>query len=158
MNPGRILLLFIGAVAAVLVIAAFVATRDKDRPTQTEYAAAVVGARDRLSDALSLTTQSTTPQQVFNRLRVTGEVAHEAADDLDELGTPEKYEEEGAQLVAALRYFGDELDATADALDDFRENVVTKLQGLEFKGYTRVQRALRQLRGDGIDVPLLTGY
>ena len=157
MNPGRILLLFIGAVAAVLVIAAFVATR-KDRPTQTEYAAAVVDARDDLSDSLSLTTQSTTPQQVFNRLRVTSTVAHEAADDLEELGTPEKYEEEGAQLVAALRYFGDELDATADALDDFRENVVTKLQGLEFKGYTRVQRALRQLRGDGIDVPLLTGY
>jgi len=158
MNPGRILLLFIGAVAAVLVIAAFVATRDKDRPTQTEYAAAVVDARDRLSDSLSLTTQSTTPQQVFNRLRVTGKVAHEAADDLEELGTPKKYEEEGAQLVAALRYFGDELDATADALDDFRENVVKRLQGLQFKGYTRVQRALRQLRGDGIDVPLLTGY
>ena len=157
MNPGRILLLFIGAVAAVLVIAAFVATR-KDRPTQTEYAAAVVDARDDLSDSLSLTTQSTTPQQVFNRLRVTGKVAHEAADDLEELGTPEKYEEEAAQLVAALRYFGDELDATADALDDFRENVVKRLQGLQFKGYTRVQRALRQLRGDGIDVPLLTGY
>jgi len=157
-NPGRILLLFIGAVGAVLVIAAFVATRGEERPSRADYEAGVVSARDRVSDALSLTTQSTTPNQVLDRLRLTAQVSREAADDLDELGTPEGLDEEGAQLVAALRFFGDELDATAEALKDIREPVLKRVEGLNFQGYTRIQRALGALRKKGIQVPLLTGY
>jgi hypothetical protein len=151
-------LLFIGAAGAVLLIAAFVATRGEERPSQADYEAGVVSARDRVSDALSLATQSTTPNQVVQRLQLTARVARESADDLDELGTPTGLDEEGAQLVAALRFFGDELDATAEALKDIREPTLRHIEGLNFKGYTRVQRALRALRREGIEVPLLTGY
>jgi hypothetical protein len=157
-NPGRILLLFIGAVGAVLLIAAFVATRGEERPSQADYQAGVVKARDNVSDALSLATQSTTPNQVITRLKLTARVSRESADDLDDLGTPADLEEDGAQLVAALRFFADELDATASALGDIREPTLRHIEGLNFRGYTRVQRALRGLRGDGIEVPLLTGY
>ena len=157
-NPGRILLLFIGAVAAVLVIAAFVATRGEARPSRADYEAGVVAARDRVSDALSLTTQSTSPEEVLDRLRMTASASRESADDLDELGTPEGLDEQGAQLVAGLRFFADELDATAEALKDVREPLLKRIEGLNFQGYTRVQRSLRALRKAGIEVPLLTGY
>jgi hypothetical protein len=158
MNPGRILLLFIGAVAAVLVIAAFVATRGEERPSRADYEAGVVAARDRVSDSLSLTTQSTSPNQVLDRLRLTADVSRESADDLDELGTPEGLDEEGAQLVAALRFFADELEATAEALKGVREPLLKRVEGLNFQGYTRIQRSLKALRSKGIEVPLLTGY
>ena len=142
MNPGRILLLFIGAVAAVLVIAAFVATRGEARPSRADYEAGVVAARDRVSDALSLTTQSTSPEEVLDRLRMTASASRESAD----------------HLVAGLRFFADELDATAEALKGVREPLLKRIEGLNFQGYTRIQRALSALRSAGIEVPLLTGY
>jgi hypothetical protein len=157
-NPGRILLLFIGAVGAVLVIAAFVATRGEERPSRADYEAQVVQTRDRVSDSLSLATQATTPQQVFTRLSLTARLARQSADELDELGSPEGLDEEAGQLVAALNFFADELDATVEALRDVREQLVKRLEGLNFQGFTRVQRALRALRRKGIDVPLLTRY
>jgi hypothetical protein len=144
----------------VLVVAALVQTGGQDRPTREQYQNHVITARDRVSDALAFTSQSTTPGQVLSRLTNTSRVTASAADDLDELGAPEGLDEEAGQLVAGLRYWSGELEATVAGLRDLPQTkrVLRHLEGLNFVGYTRTQKALRRLRAKGIEVPLLTGY
>jgi hypothetical protein len=158
LNPGRILLLVIAGLAIVLAIAAYASTRGDDQPSRAEYQARVVAARDRVSDALSYTAQSTSVDDVLNRLALTARVTTQSANELDKLGAPKGLEDEGGQLVAALTYFGGELDATVKGLRQTRRRVLENIESLDFKGYTRTQQALRALRARGIDVPLLARY
>jgi hypothetical protein len=156
-NPGRILLLVIAGITLVLVVAAVIATRGGAQPSRAEYQTQVVKARDSVSDALAFAAQATTVRQVEARLALSSRVTGKAADDLDKVGAPKGLEEEAAQLVAALRYFSGEIDATEQALKGSRLPL-RRMAGLTFKGFTRTQNALRALRAKGIDVPLLVRY
>ena len=86
--------------------------------SQEEFAAQVVETRNRTDAALEHMTGARTYDDLLDRIDLAGDAAQAAADDLDDAGAPSELEDQAEELVEALRALGDELAATAEALDD----------------------------------------
>lgn len=123
-------------------------------PSQEEFAAQVVETRNRTDAALEHMTQARTYDDLLDRIDLAGDAAQAAADDLEDAGAPSELEDQADELVEALRALGDELAATAEGLDDPQFEGST-IEGLEFTNWNRAQRALDDLREQGVDVPPL---
>jgi uncharacterized Ntn-hydrolase superfamily protein len=123
-------------------------------PSQEEFAAQVVETRNRTDAALEHMTGARTYDDLLDRIDLAGDAAQAAADDLEDAGAPSELEDQAEELVEALRALGDELTATAEALDDEQYDGST-IQGLNFTNWTRAQTALDDLREQGVDVPPL---
>jgi hypothetical protein len=145
----------IAAAAAFLVLLA--AGGFGGDTSRREFEVQVVHSRNRVDANLEFMTKAQTWDDLLERLDGAGDQAHNAADDLADKGAPSDLEDAAHELTLALRALGDELSATAEALDDPRFDS-SSIQGLEFDNWNRVQRALKDLREQGIDVPPLERY
>lgn len=145
----------IGAAAAFgILLALGVFTGD---PSREEFQTEVAHARDRTDASLEFMAKATTWDDLLERMEAAGDQARTAGGDLDAAGSPSDLQEEAAELVIALRALGDELSATAEALDDpdFEDS---NIQGLNFDNWNRVQKALAALREQSIEVLPLQRY
>lgn len=122
--------------------------------SRADFQQEVVSARNRIDFALEHASQSTDRDMVIDRLDGAAVDIRDAADDLDDVGAPDGFEDEADRLVEAMRVFADEIEGTVDEFEAFRLPL-HQLQGLNFTGYTQVQQALLALRRQGIQVPLL---
>lgn len=120
-------------------------------PTREDFEAQVQDTRDRTDAALAEVTTAETFDELLGNLTTAGNRTEEAADDLDELGAPDEYEDQAGELVDGLRALAEELRATAAALEDMQlQN--SPISGLEFENWNRVQDVLRELQQRGLDV------
>jgi hypothetical protein len=125
--------------------------------SQEEFAEQVRESRDRTDAALEHVTRAQTYDDLLDRIYLAGDAARSASEELADTGAPSELEEDADQLTQALRDLGDELSATADALDDEQFEGST-IQGLEFENWNKVQTALGDLRKQGVQVPPLARH
>ena len=155
-NRMKIGLVAVAAAAAVIVTAVGLAVVAHDPPTQAEYRASVLSARNRTDAALLWVTQSQSAEELTSRLEDAAIVIDRAADDLDDAGTLERYEETNEGLIAALHELSIDLQGTSDQMQQpgFTE-ILQGTRGFSFDSWTKVNARLADLRNDGIAVPPL---
>jgi hypothetical protein len=124
-------------------------------PSEEEFASQVRESRDRTDAALENITTSEDWDQLLLRIRAASDQIRTAAEDLDEVGAPDAYEEEARELVTSLRGLADEVGNTATALEEEPTFEQQPVAALEFAFWDRTQEALTTLRDRGIDVPAL---
>jgi hypothetical protein len=124
-------------------------------PSEDEFASQVRDSRDRTDAALENVTTSEDWDQLLLRIRAASDQIRAAAQDLDEVGAPDEYEEEARELVVSLRGLADEVGNTAVALEEEPTFEQQPVSALEFVFWDRAQEALGALRDQGIDVPPL---
>ncbi len=121
--------------------------------SQEEFAAQVVETRNRTDAALEHMTGARTYDDLLDRIDLAGDAAQAAADDLDDAGAPSELEDQAEELVEALRALGDELAATAEALDDEQFDGLDRSKASSFTNWNRAQSALDDLREQGVERP-----
>jgi hypothetical protein len=118
-----------------------------------EYEDAVVTTRERVDSSLERVTQAESLEDLLERMDQAAIAIEAGADDVDQTGAPEKFEDETEELVAGLRQLSTDLEATAAQIRQpgFTE-LLTGLRGLNFESWTKVNRVLGELHEQGIDV------
>ena len=149
----KIALVAVAAAAAVIVTAVGLAVAKSDPPTQAEYQVAVVSARNRTDAALEWITKSQSSEELIARLEDASIVVDRAADDLDEAGTPDRFEETNKQLVKALHTLSTDLEGTGAQMQQpgFTDLLQTT-RGLSFDSWTQINARIAELQEDGIAV------
>jgi hypothetical protein len=150
-----ILAVAIAAAAAVAVVLA--AGVFGGSPTREDFQTEVLHARNRMDASLEFMTRAQTWDDLLERMEAAADQARSAGSDVEDAGAPSDLEEAGAELAVALHALGEELSATAEALDN-PDLQGSNIQGLNFDNWVRVQKALTALRAQGIEVPPLERY
>jgi ABC-type transporter Mla subunit MlaD len=155
----QLTLVVVGVVVAVAAVAiAGIAFGGESTPsaTRAEYQASVVDVRDRVDIAMLRITQSTSIEQLIERIAQASTAVGAAAADLGDAGVADGYGDETEDLVRTLQAFSDELANTSEQFEDptFEPNL-TNINSLGFQGWDKVNEDLAELRSQGIRVPLL---
>lgn len=146
------------AIAAAVAVAVVLASGVLDgEPSREDFQADVVYARNRTDASLEYMAKARTWEDLLERIEAAGDQARSAGGDLDDAGSPSELQEEATELESALRALGDELSATAEALEATGLEDAN-IQGLNFDNWNRVQKALAALRAQGIEVRPLERY
>jgi outer membrane murein-binding lipoprotein Lpp len=138
-----------------VVLAALAASGCGGGPSEEEFASQVRDSRDRTDAALQNITTAEDWDQLLLRIRAASDQIGSAAEDLDEVGAPDEYEDEARELVTSLRGLSEEVGNTATALEEEPTFQDQPVSALEFAFWDRTQEALASLRTLGIDVPEL---
>ena len=122
--------------------------------SKEDYAEAVVSARDRVDFALAQITEGTgSLEELIDRMNGAADLIDEAADDFDDAGTAQGFEDETTKLVAAFHQLAAGLAGTAhDASQPGFEGLLTGSNALQFPGWTKANRVLASLDEQGIAV------
>jgi hypothetical protein len=122
--------------------------------SKTDYAEAVISVRDRVDFALAQITEGTgSIKELVDRMNGAADLIDEAADDFDDEGTAQGFEDETKTLVAALHQLAAGLAGTAhDASQPGMEGLLTGTNALQFPGWTKANRVLASLNSQGITV------
>jgi hypothetical protein len=119
-----------------------------------EYAESVVDVRNRVDFALaSITVGTGDVKDLIERMETAADRIDDAANDFEDAGTANGFDDETEQLVAAFHQLAAALAATAhDASVPGQEGLLTGTQGLQFPGWTKANRVLDRLNSQGITV------
>ncbi len=118
-----------------------------------EYEAAIVETRDRADSALARIPEAKSEDDFLDRLDEAGEVIEAEAGDLDDVGAPERFEDETERLIRHLRELGAALQGTAEqARQTGFDKLLSQASGLNFESWDKVNAILRTLRQQGIEV------
>jgi hypothetical protein len=150
-----ILAVVIAAAAAVAVVLA--AGVFGGSASREDFQTEALHARNRMDASLEFMTRAQTWDDLLERMEAAADQARSAGSDVEDAGAPSDLEEAAAELAVALHALGEELSATAEALDN-PDLQGSNIQGLNFDNWTRVQKALAALRAQGIEVPPLERY
>jgi hypothetical protein len=115
------------------------------------YEASVIEVRNRVDSALADISEAQSRPELFNRMEVAGEAIARAAKDFDNEDAPEEFRQEHGELVNALQLLATDLGATASDLRNYPE-LLDGTSALQFEGWTKANRALRELADGGIEV------
>ena len=122
-------------------------------PSAEEYEAAVVETRDRADSAMAQIQEAKTPDDFLDRLDEAGEQIESAALELDDEGSPDRFEDETARLVRHLRKLAAALHGTAgEARNLGFDKLLTGAEGLNFESWDAVNAVFADLREQGIEV------
>jgi ABC-type enterochelin transport system substrate-binding protein len=121
-----------------------------------DYETSVVETRDRVDQALAGISEAQTREAFSKRMEQAAVVISRAADDLDEAGVAEGFEDETDNLTAALRALSNDLQQTAEQFRVTPELFNT--QGLAFEGWTKANQVLRALGKQGIAVEPIANH
>jgi hypothetical protein len=124
-----------------------------------EYEGAVVDARDRVDFALAQIGQSTSPEELIERIDQAGKLVDRVADDLSKEAPSGDLEDENDKLVKTLRAFSVELTGTAATFADpaFAASL-PGIRDLSFPQWEAVNRVLVDLKKQGIEVEPLARH
>lgn len=146
---SRLQLVLLLAVAVVLLPAC---AGGGDEASLADFEQAVVTTRDRVDFSLARITEATSRDEFLNRMDEAAVTIDDAAGDLADVATPEKFAPAAGQLVDSLRQLAVDLDAVAhDARQPGGEGLITGA-GLSFDSWDQANAALSTLIDDGIDV------
>lgn len=155
-RSGLLALVAVAVVAAVVVVGAILAFGGSGTASREDYEVAVVNARDRADFALARMARSRSVEELTTRLDEAAGVLDDTAGDLDDIGAPDELEAANEQLVRALRALSGEVAGTAATLrDPTFADVLPTLNSLSFEEWNSVNRALRKLADEGVDVEQL---
>ena len=143
------------ALAAAVAVGALAGCGGGSGPaSKADYAEAVVSARDRVDFALAkITVGQGSFEDLIERMNGAADLIDSAADDFDDAGTAEGFEDETDKLVAAFHQLAAGLAGTAhDASQPGMEGLLTGTNALQFPGWTRANRVLASLDEQGIAV------
>jgi hypothetical protein len=115
------------------------------------YEASVIEVRNRVDSALADISEAQSRPELFNRMEVAGEAIARAAKDFDNEDAPEEFRQQHGELVNALQLLATDLGATASDLRNYPE-LLDGTSALRFEGWTKANRALRELAERGIEV------
>lgn len=122
-------------------------------PSSTDYAEAVVTARNRADYALARITQAQSKDELLKRMDEAAVVIQDAASELDDVGAAEGFEDETSKLVKALEQLSADLDGFAhDARQPGGDALLIGGPGLSFESWNQANAALASLMKQGIDV------
>jgi hypothetical protein len=141
------------ALALVLLVTAACAGDGRD-----EFAEDVRATRNDVDATLEQMAAATTNDELIDRLRTASENIALAADRMSETDPPDELRDERDELEVSYRALSDEVGATAEALEDLVDQDTSPIEGINFRNWSRTQRALAALRREGIDVPPLQRY
>jgi hypothetical protein len=115
--------------------------------------------RDRVDDAMAQIGDATSFEDLLRRLRLGASEVRGASDELGEEDAPDELGTETEELVDACVALSGEMAATATALEDVTpEGSSSAIQGINFRNWNRVQRALTAFRREGVAVDPLNRY
>jgi len=140
---------------AAVIVAVAIAGRggDESEPSAKEYEASVVNARDRVDFALSEIQQAQSEDDFLDRLDDAGNLVEEAADDLDDAGSPTRFEDESERLVRHLHQLSTDLQGTAAQTREVGfKNLLAGAVGLNFASWDKANATLAELREQGVQV------
>jgi hypothetical protein len=122
--------------------------------SKEDYAEAVVSTRDRVDFALAqITVGQGTFEDLVQRMEDAADHIDEAANDFDDAGAAQGFDDETVKLVAAFHQLAAGLAGTAhDASQPGMEGLLTGTNALQFPGWTKANRVLASLDEQGIDV------
>jgi hypothetical protein len=141
----------LAAVAAACLLAA---CGGSSEVSKEDYAEVVVSTRDRVDFALAqITVGEGTFEELVQRMEDAADLIDEAADDFDDAGAAQGFEDETTTLVAAFHQLAAGLAGTAhDASQPGMEGLLTGSNALQFPGWTKANRVLASLDEQGIAV------
>jgi hypothetical protein len=141
-------------VAAVAAVCLLAACGGSSEVSKEDYAEVVVSTRDRVDFALAqITVGEGTFQDLVQRMEDAADLIDEAADDFDDAGAAQGFEDETTTLVAAFHQLAAGLAGTAhDASQPGMESLLTGSNALQFPGWTKANRVLASLDEQGIAV------
>ena len=142
----------LGLLAAVLTVVGLAGCGGE--PSQEEFEADMVAARDRVDEALEQVTNATSIDDLLARLRIASAEVRSAATDVSEAEAPDDLKDEERELAATLLEFSSEISATVTTLEEL-EGAAAETKGLDFAGWTETQKRLAALRKAGVQVPNL---
>jgi hypothetical protein len=142
------------ALATVIAACLLAACGGSSEVSKEDYAEAVVSTRDRIDFALAQITVGTgTFEDLVQRMEGAADLIDEAADDFDDAGTAQGFEDETTTLIAAFHQLAAALAGTAhDASQPGMESLLTGTNALQFPGWTKANRVLASLDEQGISV------
>ena len=142
------------ALAAVVAAGVLAACGGGSEVSKEDYAEVVVSTRDRVDFALAqITVGEGTFQDLVQRMEEAADLIDEAADDFDDAGAAQGFEDETTTLVAAFHQLAAGLAGTAhDASQPGMESLLTGTNALQFPGWTKANRVLASLDEQGIAV------
>lgn len=149
-KPWKIVL---PGVATLLAASLFGCAGGGGSPSAAEYEAAIVDTRDRVDSALARIPQAQSEDDFLDRLDEAGEVIEAEAGDLDDVGAPERFEDENERLIRHLRQLGAALHGTAEqARVTGFDKLLSGASGLNFESWDKVNAIFRTLRQQGVEV------
>ena len=151
MTSRRLLIVLV----ALLAIVASGCGGGSDEPSLSDFQDQVVNTRDRVDFALSRVTQAQSKDEFLNRMDEASVAIEAAADDLEDVQPPEKYEPEATELADALHQLSVDLSATATDLRNETFGDLPGVQGLNFDSWDKANAALAGLVVKGIKVELI---
>jgi hypothetical protein len=142
------------AVAAVVAACLLAACGGSSEVSKGDYAEAVVAARDRVDFALAkITVGQGTFEDLVKRMEEAADLIDEAANDFDDAGAAQGFEDETTTLVVAFHQLAAGLAGTAhDASQPGMESLLTGTNALQFPGWTKANRVLASLDEQGVSV------
>jgi hypothetical protein len=130
-----------------------------DPPSLAEYESSVVSARDRVDSALAIITQAQSREELVDRMDDAAVTIDRAAEDLDETGAAEGFDDDAEQLVDALHQLSTDLEGTAAQIrQPGFEDLLLGTRGLSFESWTKTNRVLEGLRKQGVAVEPLARH
>jgi hypothetical protein len=149
---ARVLLIALATVLAAVAVAG--CGGGSKTVSKEDYAEAVVAVRDRVDFALAqITVGQGTFEELTRRMEGAADLIDEAADDFDDAGTAEGFDDETETLVAAFHQLAAGLAGTAhDARQPGQEGLITGTNALQFPAWTKANRVLASLDEQGIAV------
>jgi hypothetical protein len=150
MSRSRAVRCVVARVALVLALLPLLAACSLG--SDDDFAETVQASRNDVDRALQQVTEATTFDDLLERLRSSSRTIAVAADRVAETDPPDDLRDERDELEQSYRALADEVDATAVALEDVTNEDSPPIEGINFRNWDRVQRALTALREEGIEV------
>jgi hypothetical protein len=153
----------VGALAAAVAIAVAVVGLalggSEGTASVEDYEVAVVNARDRTDFALGRLSRAQSLDELLERMDEAAAAVDSAAEDLDDEGAPERFEDETDELVRELHALADDVQGTADqARVPGFEDFLLGAAGLDFPSWDRINAIFAELREQGVAVQPLTRH
>jgi hypothetical protein len=142
------------ALAALLATLFLLAGCGGGGASKEEFQVEMVAARNRVDSSLAQVTNATSVEDLLARLRIAAAEVRSAAQDVNEADAPDGLGDEKRLFETTLRTFSQEIVSTVTTLETL-EGAAASTRGLDFQGWTAVQKRLAAFRKQGVRVPPL---
>jgi hypothetical protein len=122
--------------------------------TKDDFRSDVLTARNDTDAGLAQIVQASSAEDLLARMRIAAVEVRRASTDVREADAPKELQDERDALADRLLALSDEIVKTVETLETFPDQAAST-RALNFEQWNAVQRALVQLRRQGVNVPPL---
>ena len=142
------------AIASAFLFAVLAAGCGGSGATKEDFRQDVLAARNDADTGLAQIVQASSAADLLARMRIAAVEVRGASTDVREAGAPKELQDERAALADRLLALSNEIVSTVETLQSFPDQAANT-SALNFEQWNAVQRALTNLRKQGVDVPPL---